>query len=76
MFYRTIRPLVVEAVRVEEPTEVDTPQGKVHVEPGEWLVREAGSTLFSCDASYFARTFEQIDSRNHQAESDGKPCGC
>jgi hypothetical protein len=76
MLYRTVRPLVVEAVRVEKPTDVDTPQGKVHVERGEWLVRESGSTLFSCDASYFARTFEQVDSRNLPGEIDGKPCGC
>jgi len=76
MVYRTIRPLVVEAVRVEEPMEVDTPQGRVHVKRGEWLVRESGSTPFSCDASYFARTFEQIDSRKVSDDYDGKPCGC
>ena len=76
MLYRTIRPLLVEAVRVDEPTDVDTPQGKVHVDRGEWLVRESGTALFSCDASYFARTFEQIDSRNLPVENDGKPCGC
>lgn len=76
MLYRTIRPLVVEAVRVDEPTDVNTPQGKVHVDRGEWLVRESGTALFSCDASYFARTFEQIDSASLSDDCDGKPCGC
>ena len=76
MLYRTIRPLLVEAVRVDEPTGIDTRQGKVHLDRGEWLARESGTTLFSCDASYFARTFEQIDFRNLSDDCDGKAYGC
>lgn len=77
MLYRTSRPMVVDAVRIEEATDVDTPDGLLHVEPGEWLVRGDNNALFTCDASYFARTFERVEySRDLSDFDEGKPCGC
>jgi len=77
MLYRTARPMVVEAINVEEAMDIDTPDGRVHLEPGEWLVRGDSNLLFTCDASYFARTFEPVDSAKRLAEfEEGKPCGC
>jgi hypothetical protein len=77
MLYRTARPMVVEAVRIEEALDVETPDGHVHVEPGEWLVRGDNDALFTCDPAYFARTFERLESPKSLSDLDeGKPCGC
>lgn len=77
MLYRAVRPVLIEAIHAEEPMDVETPDGPVHVETGEWLVRNEGGAVFACDASYFARTYEPVKSNEVLSQyEEGKPCGC
>jgi hypothetical protein len=77
MLYRTTRPLLIDAIHAELPLDVETSDGSLHVEAGEWLVRNDDGALFACNAAYFARTFELVKSTKSLDDFDeGKPCGC
>lgn len=77
MLYRSTRPVLIDAIHAELPMDVDTPDGPLHVEAGEWLVRSAGGSIFACNAEYFARTYELVKSTKTLDDfNEGKHCGC
>lgn len=45
MLYRTIKPLLVDAVQAKEPADIATQGGVVHLNAGDWLVRDPQGNL-------------------------------
>jgi hypothetical protein len=77
MLYRSIKPLLVEAVQAKEPTDVPTEGGVVHVNPGDWLLRDPQGNLVRCDDVNFKCTYEPLEGSARLEEfREGKPCGC
>ena len=77
MLYRSIKPLLVEAVQVKEPADVTTKGGMLHVNPGDWLVRDPQGNLVLCDDINFKCTYEPLNSSVRLEElKESKPCGC
>jgi hypothetical protein len=77
MIYRTIKPLLVDAVQVRESAEVPTQGGLLHVGPGDWLIRDAQGNLTRCDDLNFKCSYEALEGRNElEPFTEGKPCGC
>jgi len=77
MLYRSIKPLVVEAVQVKEPSDIPTNGGVLHVNAGDWLVRDPQGNLVRCDDTNFKCTYEQLDiNAPLEPFNEGKPCGC
>ena len=75
MFYRTVKPILVDAIRTEEAVTLPTAHGNVHAEAGEWLVRNADGSIFVVSHERFQNTFEKMDGDLY-AETEGRPCGC
>ena len=57
MLYRSIKPLVVDAVQVKEAGEVCTKEGTLRVKAGDWLVRDPQGNLARCDDINFKCTY-------------------
>jgi len=77
MLYRSIKPLLVEAVQVKEPGDVPTHTGVIHVNAGDWLLRDPQGNLVRCDDSSFKSTYERFETSSHLADlHEGKPYGC
>jgi hypothetical protein len=77
MLYRTIKPLLVDAVQAKEPTDIPTQAGVVHLNAGDWLVRDPQGNLVRCDDIHFKCTYEPLASSVRVEElNEGKPCGC
>ena len=77
MLYRTIKPLLVDAIQVKEPLEVPTQGGVLHVKPGDWLIRDTQGNLTRCDDMNFKCSYQSLDgSRDLAYFAEGKPCGC
>lgn len=53
------RPVVVQARRVDERTEVDTREGTVVAEAGDVLMRGVEGEVYPCDADIFEETYRQ-----------------
>jgi hypothetical protein len=77
MIYRTIKPLLVDAIQAKEPAEVPTEGGILHVKPGDWLIRDAHGNITRCNDINFKCSYEPLDGRNElDYFSEGTPCGC
>jgi hypothetical protein len=77
MLYRSIKPLLVDAVQVKAPVDIPTPTGILHVKASEWLVRDPQGNLVRCDDVHFKCTYEPLKSSVRVEElNEGKPCGC
>ena len=58
MVYRSIKPIVVDAVQIKEPSEVPTPGGVLHLKAGDWLVRDPQGNLARVNDIDFKCTYE------------------
>jgi hypothetical protein len=77
MLYRSIKPLVVDAIQVKEAGEVRTKEGLLQVNAGDWLVRDAQGNLVRCDDSNFKCTYESLaHAARIEDMNEGKSCGC
>jgi hypothetical protein len=77
MIYRTVKPLLVDAMQMKEPAEVKTNGGLLHVKAGDWLIRDAQGNLIRCDDLNFKCSYKLQDSRSDpEYLSEGRPCGC
>ena len=77
MIYRTIKPLLVDAIQVKESSDVRTAGGTLHMKAGDWLIREGQGNLIRCDDINFKCSYELLDHRNDpETLMEGKPCGC
>jgi len=77
MTYKSIKPLIVDAVQVRESKDVPTPGGMLHVNAGDWLIFDAQGNLTRCADIDFKATYERFDTRTTlQQLREGKPCGC
>jgi hypothetical protein len=77
MLYRSIKPLVVDAIQVKESGEVCTKEGSLRVKAGDWLVRDPQGNLVRCDDINFKCTYESLALSSPIEElNEGKPCGC
>ncbi len=77
MVYRSIKPILVDAVQVKEAAEVPTLGGVLHLKAGDWLVRDPQGNLLRCNDIDFKCTYEVLNTSISIEElHEGKPCGC
>ena len=77
MLYRSARQQIVEAIQVQESTDVPTAAGTLHADPGDWLILDAEGNLSRCDNVNFMCTYElSNDSSQHAEAAEGKSYGC
>jgi len=77
MLYRTVKPLLVDAIQVKEAGEVRTKEGVLRVKAGDWLVRDAQGNLVRCDDINFKCTYESVATAVRIEDlNESKPCGC
>lgn len=77
MIYRTIKPLLVDAIQIKEPEEIRTESGILHVKSGDWLIRDAQGNLTRCKDINFKCSYEAVDGCNDlEHQSEGMTCGC
>ena len=55
------RPIVIEAVRLTEKTEIKTREGTLYGYPGEWLLTGVKGEVYPCGDEIFRATYENID---------------
>ena len=77
MLYRSVKPLLVDAVQMKTPADVPTKGGVLHLNTGDWLIRDPQGNLVRCDDIQFKCTYELLESSARLEEfHEGKPCGC
>ena len=54
------RPVVVEAVQLTERAEIDTLEGVMVGQPGDWLITGVAGEQYPCKPDVFEATYEAV----------------
>jgi len=52
------KPVVIEAVQISEPMEIETLEGKMLGNVGDWLITGVEGEKYFCKPSIFEKTYE------------------
>ncbi len=55
------KPVVIDAVRITEKTEIQTREGTLYGYPGEWLITGVKGEKYPCGDEIFRATYENVD---------------
>ncbi|TVT89297.1 polysaccharide transporter [Haloferax volcanii] len=58
-YYRK-RPVVIQAAKVRQRVEVETREGTVVAEPGDYLLIGVEGEVYPCDADIFEKTYDRV----------------
>ena len=54
------RPVVIKAALVEEPMDIETLEGVMHAQPGDYLIEGVKGERYPCKPEVFALTYEPV----------------
>ena len=54
------KPIVIEARELGEAMTIDTLEGTLTGEPGDWLIRGIKGELYPCKPDIFQATYEEV----------------
>lgn len=54
------RPVVIQAVQIDAPFEVDTLEGTHSAEAGSWLIVGVHGELYPCRGDIFEKTYDKV----------------
>lgn len=54
-------PVVITAYRVEEPEEIETLEGRMRANIGDWIITGVAGEHYPCKDKIFRATYEPVD---------------
>ena len=55
------KPVVIEAFQTDEEIYIETLEGVMKANPGDWIIRGVRGELYPCKPDVFAATYEKAD---------------
>ena len=55
------KPVVVEAYQTSESMEIDTLEGKMKADPGDWIITGVDGEQYPCKPDVFQKTYVEIE---------------
>ena len=69
------KPIVVEAVQATKREVIETPEGSMIAEPGDWIVTGPKGERYPCKPAVFHATYEPIEEKHAHDEGDSANTG-
>lgn len=54
-------PVIVEAYQTKEKMTIDTLEGKMTAQPGDWIITGVDGEQYPCKPEIFKRTYEELN---------------
>ena len=55
------KPVVIEAVQLTRRVQIETPEGTMTGNPGDWLITGVNKEQYQCKDDIFQRTYEPVE---------------
>jgi hypothetical protein len=55
------KPIVIEAIQLDARAEIETREGKLYGEIGDWLITGVEGEVYPCGDAIFRKTYEPVD---------------
>jgi len=57
------KPVVIDAIRITRPMTVETLEGVMRGEPGDWFITGVKGEQYFCKDEIFRKTYEAVDEK-------------
>ena len=64
------KPVVVEAYQTSESMELDTLEGKMKADPGDWIITGVDGEQYPCKPDVFQKTYVEINDPAPEKDDD------
>lgn len=64
------KPVVIEAVQITRPMTIETPEGTMRGNPGDWLITGVRGEQYFCKDDIFRTTYEVVEETDLAAPTD------
>lgn len=54
------KPVVVDAYQTDREMNIETLEGVMHAEPGDWIITGVNGERYPCKPDIFEKTYEQV----------------
>lgn len=58
------KPVIVDAYRTDIELDIQTLEGVMHAEPGDWIITGVNGEQYPCKPSIFQKTYEILEESN------------
>lgn len=55
------RPVVIEAYQTEVPMDIQTLEGTMHADPGDYIITGVKGEQYPCKPDIFEQTYEKVE---------------
>lgn len=55
------KPVVVDAYQTQKSMYIETLEGIMHAEPGDWIITGVNGEKYPCKPDIFEKTYESVD---------------
>lgn len=55
------KPVVIEAYQTGVPLDIETLEGVMHAEPGDWIITGVNGEKYPCKPDIFEKTYEPVE---------------
>lgn len=56
------KPIVIEAYQTDKEMDIDTLEGTMHANIGDWIITGVHGEQYPCKADIFEETYEEVES--------------
>jgi hypothetical protein len=75
--FRTVRPLLIDAIQCDHPKTIATDTGFCNVSKGDWIVKGENGETYVLDDAFFQRTFTPLQTYPGELNTEeGRHYGC
>ena len=55
------KPVVVDAYQTDREMNIETLEGVMHAEPGDWIITGVNGERYPCKPDIFEKTYEKVE---------------
>lgn len=59
------KPVIIHARQLGEDMDIETLEGTMHANAGDWLIRGIAGEYYPCKDDIFQRTYEPVEEETH-----------
>jgi hypothetical protein len=69
------KPVVIEAYQTDKPLDIETLEGTMHADPGDWIITGVHGEKYPCKPDIFALTYEPVTQEEQLGRKGGEVNG-
>ena len=66
------RPVVIDAYQTDKELDIETLEGTMHANAGDWIITGVNGEKYPCKPDIFEKTYEPVSDEHQTVDNNGK----